>query len=64
MPAGEVHRRLSGVLDLNPVGRIAIAIAQGVLVAGHELGDDDTLGRRRGRPCCRGREAEKHEGGA
>ena len=44
MPAAEVHGNGAKVVDLDPVRGIAVAVIDGRLVAGHELGDQDRGG--------------------
>ena len=48
-PVEEIYRGAAAVIDLDPIGRIAILVQQGLSVAGHEFGDDD-LGIPAGRP--------------
>ena len=40
MPAAEVHRSGAEVVNLDPVGRIPVAVVESRVIAGHELRDD------------------------
>ena len=40
VPAAEVHRSGAEVVNLDPVGRIPVAVVEGRVIAGHELRDD------------------------
>ena len=41
----QINRLVSGVVDFDPIGRVSVAVIQGALIAGHELGDHE-VGRK------------------
>ena len=49
MPAGQVHRAAAGIVQLDPVGKVAVLVLQTSGVGGHELADAN-LGTKGERP--------------
>ena len=45
VPAAEINRGGSGVVNLDPIRTVTICESEGVLIAGHEFADDLPLSR-------------------